>query len=45
MINKSILGVTWACLVVVSFNINAAIIDNGLTTLDTDTGYEWLDVT
>ena len=45
MVNKSILGVTWACLAVVSFNINAAIIDNGLTTLDTDTGYEWLDVT
>lgn len=37
--------VTLLMLFLFSFNANALLIDNGLTTTDTSTGFEWLDVT
>ena len=45
MVFKSIVGATCTCLAVVSFNINAALIDNGTHTTDANTGLIWLDLT
>ncbi len=42
---KSIVGAACACLMVVSFSANSAIIDNGTYTTDTATDLDWLDVT
>jgi len=41
---KSIFGAVCACLAVISFNINAALTDNGIHTTDNNTGLVWLDL-
>ena len=45
MVFKSIIGTACACLAMVSFNVNAALIDNGTYTSDDVSGLDWLDVT
>ena len=46
MVNKSIIGATCACaFMLITTTSHAALIDNGGSTIDSDTGLEWLDLT
>ena len=45
MVIKSISGAICTCLVVLSFNVSALIIDNTSYTTDTDAKLDWLDLT
>lgn len=42
---KSVIGAACAALTVLTFNANAAIIDNGIYTTDEASGLDWLDLT